>query len=155
MAIYAGQYGPLGLEYPDGRHAVGIYVPVYEPGTTDLATLYLNAQKSGLAPNPVTTDALGNIKFFAEPGEYSLGFGETPIDVVVDAYPLEPKDVLAWEWIQHDPAAIWECPHPLGFEPAGFNVFVDDQPTQAPVTYGSGRVFVHFGAPCTGLVKMS
>jgi hypothetical protein len=156
MAMLAGQYGPTGLEYPDGRHAVGVYITVYaEDGTP--AVLYVNSQKSGVAPNPVTTDALGNLMFFAEPGSYTLGFDGIELPIVVDVHPGEPAPELGFTWEQTLPEAVWECPYPFGFEPAGFHIEVDGfgHIVAAPISYGAGRVFVYHGAPCTGRVRMS
>lgn len=159
MAIFAGTYGPSGLEYPDGRHAIGVYIPVYNEGTDELATLYVNEQKTGLAPNPVTTDAYGNLFFFAEPGAYDVEFADQRITVYVGFSGNEPvadETELGYKFIVPTPLAEWECPYPLKFQPAGFYVYVDGLgQTIAPITYGEDKIFVHHGAPCTGYVGMS
>lgn len=161
MAILAGVYGPTGMEYPDGRHAIGIYVPVFNAGTDDLATLYVNAQKTGLAPNPVTTDALGNLTFFAVPGNYELEFDpdldRIPVYVGLNGNePVADIEPMSYQHTQSIPASEWDCPYPLGFKPSGIVVLVSGNGhTLVPISYGDGRIFVHHGAPCTGTVEMS
>jgi hypothetical protein len=89
--VLAGQYGPEGLEFPDGRPARNTPVLVRNLDGTP-ATLYTNKEKTAEADNPIDTDEFGNIWFFAVPGEYELVVNGNAIPILV---PVHPNDSLA------------------------------------------------------------
>jgi hypothetical protein len=70
MTIYAGRYGPEGIEYPDGTHAVNRAVTVYVIDGDTPAVLFTNRDRTEIADNPVYTDDLGNLVFWTNPGDY-------------------------------------------------------------------------------------
>jgi hypothetical protein len=156
MTLYAGRYGPSGIEYPDGRHATDTEVTVLRLDRV-AAVLYVDREKSGVAPNPLLTDALGNVQFWVDPGEYLLSLPEMELEVMVPLHPDEPVQLGAGSFLytQTLPESIWDCPHPLSYPPSGVRVFVQNIPVIAPVFYGNGRIYVHHGGPCTGTVRMS
>lgn len=90
MATLAGQYGPVGYEYPNGQHAANVPYRV----TTTLGAeilLYTSKNKIVSAPNPGTTDEFGNISFFANPGEYLLSVNDGDgVGITVNLHPDEP-----------------------------------------------------------------
>lgn len=90
MALYANQWGPEGIEYPDRSHAVLIPIEVRVKLTNTLATLYADKDKLAAAANPVMTDSLGNLTFWADPGEYLLKIGIFTIPITIGEHPLEP-----------------------------------------------------------------
>ena len=96
--IYAGHYGPSGLEFPDGGHAVlhPVQVLAGHLGSSP-ATLYKDRYRVELDSNPVMTDSLGNLSFYAEPGRYRLVIGSYTIPVTVADDPDEPTAELTEE----------------------------------------------------------
>src|SRR5688572_24823540 len=53
-----------------GNAQRGALVYVYLPGTSTLATLYTDRTKATPADNPLSTNDLGNLPLFADPGDY-------------------------------------------------------------------------------------
>lgn len=77
---YAGQY----TEAIQATAASGFVVNlpslpvnVYQVGTTTAVTLYTSRTKGTTASNPVSTDAKGNLTFYADPGQYDIVFTPT------------------------------------------------------------------------------
>lgn len=89
LAVYAGQYGPTGLEYPDGGHVVLAPVLIQTLGGAAV-TLYADRHRVETVPNPAMTDDLGNITFFVEPGKYKMVFSGREIPISVPEDPSEP-----------------------------------------------------------------
>lgn len=89
---YAGQYGGEQVINSAGEPVVSTLVTVYEHGTNTLATLYTDTSKATTTANPVSTDASGNLTFFADPGQYDLlpsGYANR-VEVLV---PLNPPEL--------------------------------------------------------------
>lgn len=93
---YAGQYGPEAVEFPDGAHAVAHPISVKTLGGS-LITLYADRHRVDQLENPVYTDELGNLTFYAEPGRYSLALGTWSITITVPEDPAEPDTSLTPE----------------------------------------------------------
>jgi hypothetical protein len=90
VATLAGQYGPVGYEYPNGQHAANVPYRVTTTLGADIL-LYANKTKIVSKPNPGTTDQYGNISFFANPGEYNLIVSDgAPVLITVPLHPDEP-----------------------------------------------------------------
>lgn len=71
MAVHAGRaLFEQGFGDRRGNAQRGVLVTVYEAGTTTLATLYTDRTKATPADNPLTTNDLGNLAIFADPGDY-------------------------------------------------------------------------------------
>jgi lysophospholipase L1-like esterase len=88
--VFAGMYGPVGIEFSDGAHARRTSVTVFEGLTGDtLATLYTDREKSDTAPNPTTTDSHGNLIFYAEPGNYRIKYANYTLPVTIN---IDPGD---------------------------------------------------------------
>lgn len=92
MAAYAGLYSGV-EQYASGRPAAGVAVTVYQHGTTTPATLYTDRTKTVQASNPVTTDASGNLVFYAAPGLYDVTAASG--GTVTVAVPVDPADLAA------------------------------------------------------------
>lgn len=71
MAVHAGRaLFEQGFGDRRGNAQRGVLVTVYLAGTTTLATLYTDRTKATPADNPLTTNDLGNLAIFADPGDY-------------------------------------------------------------------------------------
>lgn len=90
MSVYAGRYGPEGLEYPNGSHAIGRPVRVLSEDGLTTTSLYADRSRVGTLPNPLVTDSLGNISFFAEPGNYICEIDGYQFAITVNEDPDEP-----------------------------------------------------------------
>ncbi len=107
---YAGVYGPETILDQTGALATGISVEVYQHGTSTPAQLYQPSTSGNIqtlpvplasanySTNPVLTDSLGNLVFWAAPGVYDLAFTiqgvQTSRTVVVRPDPAESGLVL-------------------------------------------------------------
>lgn len=71
MAVHAGRaVFEQGIDDPRGNAQRGVLVYVYLRGTNTPATLYTDRTKAETISNPITTNGLGNVAIFADPGEY-------------------------------------------------------------------------------------
>ncbi len=96
MSTNAGKYGPWTVLTGNLALLPGRTVRVNEAGTETLATLYTDKTRTAEAANPVTVDALGNVTFFADPGDYDMllitnGVLGTPVGARVFEDPLEEE----------------------------------------------------------------
>lgn len=96
MTVYAGMYGPAGLEYPDGTHVINKPISIKTLGGS-LAVLYSDRHRTTTVSNPVSTDSLANLAFYAEPGEYLMQIEAWTQKIVVREDPLEPDVPLTPE----------------------------------------------------------
>lgn len=85
----AGQYGPEGFEFPDGRPARNTSVHVVKTDGSP-AALFTDKTKTAFADNPTTTDEYGNLSFFADPGEYGMVINNRAMSVMVPVHPEDP-----------------------------------------------------------------
>jgi hypothetical protein len=77
MTVAAGRFSALGAFAP------GESVNVFNTGTTTLATLYADKISGTTVANPVTADELGDLGFFAVPGDYDLNAPTGTVDRTV------------------------------------------------------------------------
>ena len=135
---YAGMYGPETVLDQTSKLAASTSVTVYNHGTSTLAQLYAPAVVSGIqtlpvpltssyyTTNPVSTDTLGNLVFWAAPGTYDLSFSiqgvATTKTVVVKADPAESGLIMpvfrAWYSGGHS--------YPSGISQVVFNTVIED-----------------------------
>lgn len=153
MAEFAGQWGPEGIDYPNGQHAVNTPFEVRTAGGI-LVPLFSNKERSVSKPNPGLTDTLGNLYFFANPGSYNLKIGGSftiPISVQ-----LHPDETISSggggngvEQAVNNPTNLVQVLHGLGFKPAGI-LSLDAIGTQIEhdrVTFPEpGITEIHYGA---------
>ncbi len=94
--VYAGLWMDS-VEYPSGHVAAGVSVQIRLKGQTALATLYSDRTKAGTVPNPTTTDANGNLQFYAEPDIYTCSVpavgGSFDVHVPPDALDIQTGGV--------------------------------------------------------------
>lgn len=71
MAVHAGRaLFEQGIGDRRGNAQRGVLVWVYDRGTSNLSTLYTDRTKATEQDNPLTTNGLGNLAIFADPGDY-------------------------------------------------------------------------------------
>lgn len=71
----AGLWGPEAIMSATGpipQASLPLPVSVYQSDGTTLASLYTSQTKAAAGPNPVNTDAYGNLTFYTDPGIYVL-----------------------------------------------------------------------------------
>lgn len=138
MTIYAGQWGPESLEYPDGTHAVNKAVRVYEEDGSTLASLYADREKAVAAVNPVLTNNFGNLIFWADPGNYFCEIGGFWFEAQVQRDPEEPgSGSVGFTHVQSTPSASWVFANPLGDYPGSVVLVVDDEEVESDVSFPS------------------
>lgn len=167
MATYAGQWGPEGIQYPNGQHAIAAPFSVKTSGGF-IVPLYEDKLRAVPSDNPGFTDELGNLTFFANPGGYVLEIGEalyqTPISV-----PLHPDEPTGGGgpgglqgYMHSQPASVnaMSISHGLTFAPAGIlclNTSGDqiDQERVAHPAPGVTEIYFGTGFQFSGLVYLS
>ena len=87
--VYAGQWGPDSLTTPGGFPLDNFTVTINVHGG-GLATLYTDRTKATGAANPTTTDAKGNLVFYADPGDYDIVGNGATLQVSIGTDPSEP-----------------------------------------------------------------
>lgn len=159
MATYAGQYGPEAIEYPDSGHAILSWVQVLNLDGTD-AVLYADRIRSTVVDNPVQTDALGNLVFFAEPGFYKITtFDEsTAVIVSVPTDPVEPDagGITGFTFVQNTPAATWTVPNTLGRNPRSITMIVGGQVVDSDFDVSDiNQIVVTNSSPVAGRLEVA
>lgn len=92
---YAGQYGPVALCNDGGVPQPNLPVTVYQSDGVTAATLYTDRTKATTTSNNIATDAKGDLEFFADPGQYVLGFSiATSARTLAVPVPIDPAEPL-------------------------------------------------------------
>lgn len=81
--------------YPSGALATGVAVRVFPLASNVLATLWSDAGGTVPLANPVTTNATGDISFYAEEGEYWLHADSESFRVSVGSPRVDPQEIAA------------------------------------------------------------
>ncbi len=89
MTVAAGRFSALAAFPPSSS------VLVCSPGTKTPAALYADKISGTTISNPVTTDTLGNLSFFAVAGDYDLVFAYGDVTRVVTVT-VPPDPTQAW-----------------------------------------------------------
>lgn len=161
--ILAGQYGPEGLEFPDGRPAKNKSVLVRRLDGAD-AVLYLDKERTQPGSNPVHTDVFGNLSFLAAPGEYDIVINGTAIRVLVPVHPLDPGFGVGGEGeggyihTQVIPVQLVQIIHNLPWHPGGIQAIdtTDSIVEPAGISYPQpGILELTFGFSFAGKVYLS
>lgn len=149
-ALYAGQYGPEGLQFPDGRPARNTPIEVRRPNGL-LAVLYSDPQHTEEVENPISTDSYGNLIFFAAPGEYRIVINGAEIPVLVPIHPADPGFGIGGGGLggyvheQSVPASQFQIQHPLSWHPGGVTCLLPDGGQIDPD---------HVGYPAPGVLEV-
>jgi hypothetical protein len=124
-----GLFGPERIQLASGGPAVRTQVFVFLPTTNLKAVLFADPNGLSTAGNPVWTDDLGELTFFAEMGNYDLVANGARISVTVDTpsgsggITQDDLDrVTHFTHVQTVPLSTWHIPHPMGRPVAGFMV---------------------------------
>ena len=120
------QFGPEAVVYDDGTLARSAAVHVYLTGTTTPAVIYANASGTVAGSNPVLTDGLGNLKFYADPGTYDLELNGATVTTTIDVPGGTGGGDATFVYTQSTPSASWNIPHLLGRVPH-VQVFIGGQ----------------------------
>lgn len=159
-----GLFGPERLQFSSGGPAVRTQVYIYLPATTNKAILYADPDGLTTAANPVWTDDLGELTFFADMGNYDLvsNGARIPIQVTVPATSggitqADLDRVTHFHWTQTSPSILWSIPHTLGYPPGGILVreSTGDYVQAAVATNTSVLTELSFDAPTSGTVDLS
>jgi hypothetical protein len=97
---YAGYWGPDPLLDVSGTPLLGIYVRIYtDQALTTLATIYTDRLKTSTETQPLLTDGLGNLSFYAEPGFYWLQatFDTTTLTPLKISVLPDPSELDEWD----------------------------------------------------------
>lgn len=162
MAVFAGQWGPEGLEYPNGGPAGNV---LFEVRTTAGFTvpLWSNKDRTVAIANPGRTDELGNIYFFANPGSYILDVSGRLLPVTVNLHPDEPISAgggaSGWTHSVANPATLHQIVHGFSWKPAGILSIdsIGDTVEYQTVSHpAAGVTEIRFGVPFgPGVIHLS
>ena len=138
------------LTFPDGNPVDTLPYPVMRLGGNALTPTFTD--KAGTTPlaNPVTTNAVGLLTFYAAPGAYVTDVSGHLFHYAVD----DDETDVAWPGVfiytQASPASVWTIEHHFGVEPSA-TVLVSAQDSQGDVSHpDSETTTITFGAPVTG-----
>lgn len=92
MTTRAGLYGPEAIQQTDGRPAGLTAVQVFDSDGVTPSVIYTDQMRTGTLAQPVLTDALGNLAFYAEAGIHKLLIRGELLTVQV---PVNPSDDLS------------------------------------------------------------
>lgn len=166
MAIYAGHYGPESIEFDDGSHAILTRVTIFEQDGVTPAVLYNDRDKTAFAANPASTSNIGNLLFYADPGNYIMSVSGMTLPVTVYNDPAEPGSAipapqyLSYRHEQSTPATVWTISHTLPYRPGACRVVYSADPADVirlvPFGYLSDSVVeVYNQAPAVGTAILS
>lgn len=99
-----------------------------------LATLYADAARVELLPNPIKTDEFGNLAFYIDAGTYDVSIVNSTYKfrIVVDLVGGGGGGggSESFEFVQSVPQSVWTVAHNRGSRPASVSVFSLDYNTQ-------------------------
>jgi hypothetical protein len=145
------EFGPEAILYSDGTIARSKPVKVYVTGTNTLASLYGDIGGTITISKPVTTDLLGNLRFFAGPGTYDLELNGFRVPVTLsDA----GSAGAGFDYTQVSPSSQWVVPHAMGRIPA-VDVYVGGELVGVDVSATTTNVVITFPSPQTGVAVLS
>lgn len=152
----ASRFGPEPLEYSTGGPIASQPVYVRHRGSMALTDIYIDADETAEADNPVMTDAAGLLTFFAKPGYYDLVFGGVEFPITVGS--PGGLDVKSYTHVQSTPSVLWvvNWEEHLGFRPAGLKaVELTGDVVMPGYRYDGPFLYADFDAPTSGALHMS
>lgn len=148
------QFGPEAVIYDDGTLARSTPVDIFITGTPTRATIYTDYTGTTVGANPVLTDALGNLKFFSEPGTYDMVLNGGILTVTI----AEPGGSSGTDntlvHTQSTPSASWAIPHLLGRIP-NVQIYITGAVVIADITSTPSLVTVVFPSAVSGVAVLA
>lgn len=138
------------LFYPGGGLASGAEVSIRLQGSNQPALLFTTAAGTTAADNPVTADEIGQITFWAAPGNYVTELAGETFTVPIDPSHTAPVWPDLWVHEQSTPAAVWTVNHHFGTLP-WVDVVVSGATFEAEVTHSDVETTtITFGSAVSG-----
>jgi hypothetical protein len=78
------QFGPEAIIFPNGDPAAGVAITVVARAGSTPVSIFSDAAGAVPAANPISTDAYGNLFFYAQIGEYDLLVGDARVPISID-----------------------------------------------------------------------
>lgn len=164
MAV--GLFGPERLQWASGGAAKLVPVYVFIKDTSNVATLYGDANGLTTIANPTWTDNTGELTFFTDLGDYDLWANDTKVATITIVDSSETVGVSEAELVKatrysHTQAIAddtWIIDHTLGYDPAGVAVKESTGDTifgYVDYPIPSQRVRISFASPCSGEALLS
>lgn len=141
----------LMLFYPGGGGpAAGVDFDVTLCGSNVLSTLFTDAAGTTPQANPVTSDSMGMIAFYASPGMYRTDLAGSMFEIPIDESFTDPVFSDLWTHTQSSPASVWTIDHHFGTHPL-VQVIASGVEVEAEVAHPSAsQTTITFGVPVTG-----
>lgn len=160
-----GLFGPERIQFASGGPAIRTQCYIFLPTTNLKSTLFADPDGLATAANPVWTDDLGEITFFAEMGNYELvANGSSRIPITVDTpggsggiTEDDLERVTHYTHHQTTPLNLWHIAHPMGYAVGGVTVqeSTGDWVECAIETNTSTYIELSFDAPTSGVAYLS
>jgi hypothetical protein len=153
MAV--NKFGPLALVYPDGSPVAN--KPIMVRRNRIAATLFATIAGVTQLPNPINTNASGEVEFFAEEGSLELEVIESGYTMNVVVY--QPDSLGSSELgevkEQSAPAANWNFTHGLGRLPT-VSVYLDSgEEVDTDITASAVDVIAVWPVPMAGKLVLT
>jgi hypothetical protein len=159
-----GLFGPERIQFSSGGPAIRTQVYIFLPTTNVKAILFADPDALTTAANPVWTDDLGELTFFAEMGGYDLVANGARIPITVDTpggsggiTEADLERVTHYTHHQTSPLSTWHIEHPMGYAVGGVQVqestgdWVECGIAQNTSTF----IDLSFDAPTSGVAYLS
>src|SRR5688572_9602594 len=142
----------LMLFFPGGGGpASGASIDVHLHGSNQSPLIFTDSAGTIPATNPIIADGMGNIAFYAAPGQYMAELAGELFHVPIDPSHTAP----VWQdiWVHDQPvaASVWTVEHHFGTRPAVDIIISGGAVFEGEVTHPDDETTViTFGAPSSG-----
>ena len=153
MAV--NKFGPLALVYPNGAPVANEPVEVRRNGI--MAALYTSPSGLVTLPNPLNTDALGQIEFYADEGALTLEVLESGFTMTVVVYPPDTTGFAEVGEVKEQavPAASWNFTHGLGRLPTVAVYLASGEEVETDITASANDVIITWPEPVAGKLVLT
>jgi len=142
---YAGMFGPAAMLSTSGQLIVSTAVTVKNSDNSTNAVLFTDQTKTTAQSNPVSTDAYGNLTFFADPGIYYLNISGQANTIRVTVNPWYADSVLNAPTTVDTASSISPFFGDVRFASAGSNNITYTLPTPGAVIAGGASGYTSGG----------
>ena len=149
------KFGPIALVYPDGSPVAAEAIAVIGRESGSPATLFANLAGTVPLPNPVETDALGMLQFYAEEGAYDIQVLESGFTMTAVVYPPDALVEFGEVKVQAAPSSSWNFPHGLGRLPTVALYLASGEEVEADITASTTEVSVVWPEPVAGKMVLT